>query len=128
MGIWGVFRDKITKINRLSVLEPVTGNLNSLLFQKTLCSFSIAMIDSGGLSAVHCAACQAAPAKLLFLDSHLPEWLPEITVERMRVGQATVTLRFYRVREDTLLPRDALAPMHSACWSTAPLRAVLGSG
>lgn len=37
-----------------------------------------------------------APAKTLFLDPHLPAWLPEITVERMRVGQATITLRFYR--------------------------------
>lgn len=37
-----------------------------------------------------------APAHLLFLDPHLPEWLPEITVEQMRVGQATVTLRFRR--------------------------------
>lgn len=37
-----------------------------------------------------------APAKTLFLDPHLPEWLPEITVERMRVGEAAVTLRFYR--------------------------------
>jgi hypothetical protein len=37
-----------------------------------------------------------APAKILFLDPHLPEWLPDITVERMRVGQATISLRFYR--------------------------------
>jgi len=35
-------------------------------------------------------------AKILFIDPHLQEWLPEITVERMRVGQATISLRFYR--------------------------------
>lgn len=37
-----------------------------------------------------------APADLLFVDPHLPEWLPEITVEQMRVGKAVVTLRFRR--------------------------------
>ncbi len=37
-----------------------------------------------------------ASAHLLFVDPHLPEWLPEITVEQMRVGKATVTLRFRR--------------------------------
>jgi glycogen debranching enzyme len=37
-----------------------------------------------------------APANLLFIDPHLPDWLPEVTVERMTVGKATVTLRFYR--------------------------------
>jgi glycogen debranching enzyme len=37
-----------------------------------------------------------APAKILFLDPHLPAWLPEVKVERLRVGKAWVTLRFYR--------------------------------
>ncbi len=37
-----------------------------------------------------------APMKVLFIDPHLPEWLPEITIERMRVGQAIVTLKFFR--------------------------------
>jgi glycogen debranching enzyme len=37
-----------------------------------------------------------AAAKILFIDPHLPEWLPGITVERLRVGNATVTLRFTR--------------------------------
>jgi glycogen debranching enzyme len=37
-----------------------------------------------------------APANLLFLDPHLPEWLPEITVEHVRLGKAEVTLRFSR--------------------------------
>lgn len=37
-----------------------------------------------------------ASAHLLFLDPHLPEWLPEITVKDLRVGKASVTLRFTR--------------------------------
>ena len=37
-----------------------------------------------------------APAGLLLLDPHLPEWLPEISVERMRVGRSVVSLRFVR--------------------------------
>lgn len=37
-----------------------------------------------------------APAHLLFVDPHLPDWLPEISVENMRVGESRVTLRFKR--------------------------------
>jgi glycogen debranching enzyme len=37
-----------------------------------------------------------APLKMLLVDPHLPEWLPEITVRNLRVGQAAVTLRFHR--------------------------------
>lgn len=37
-----------------------------------------------------------APANVLFLDPHLPEWLPQAKVERLRIGKATVTLRFQR--------------------------------
>lgn len=40
-----------------------------------------------------------APANVLFLDPHLPEWLPEITVERLRVGRATITLKFHRTAD-----------------------------
>lgn len=37
-----------------------------------------------------------APLKMLLVDPHLPEWLPEITVRNLRVGEATVTIRFHR--------------------------------
>ncbi len=37
-----------------------------------------------------------APANLLFLDPHLPEWLPEVSVQQLKVGQAEITLRFRR--------------------------------
>jgi glycogen debranching enzyme len=37
-----------------------------------------------------------APAKLLFLDPQLPDWLPEITLRNLRVGKAAIDIRFYR--------------------------------
>jgi glycogen debranching enzyme len=40
-----------------------------------------------------------APDNLLFVDPHLPEWLPEITVERLHVGKAIVSIRFHRVSD-----------------------------
>lgn len=39
-----------------------------------------------------------APANLLFLDPHLPEWLPTLTIERLQVGKASLTIRFERDR------------------------------
>ena len=35
-----------------------------------------------------------APLKLLVVDPHLPDWLPEITLRDLRVGKARVTIRF----------------------------------
>jgi glycogen debranching enzyme len=40
-----------------------------------------------------------APLKVLFLDPWLPDWLPEVTVENLRVGDARITLRFQRTSE-----------------------------
>ena len=37
-----------------------------------------------------------APLRTLLVDPQLPEWLPEITLENLHVGDATVTLRFFR--------------------------------
>ena len=37
-----------------------------------------------------------APLKLLLIDPQLPAWLPEITLENLRIGQAAVDIRFYR--------------------------------
>jgi glycogen debranching enzyme len=37
-----------------------------------------------------------APLKMLIVDPHLPEWLPEITLRDLRVGRARTTIRFYR--------------------------------
>jgi glycogen debranching enzyme len=37
-----------------------------------------------------------APMSLLVIDPVLPEWLPEVVLEGVRLGQATATLRFWR--------------------------------
>ena len=37
-----------------------------------------------------------APLHALFVDPHLPDWLPEITVSNLHVGKAVVAIRFYR--------------------------------
>ncbi len=40
-----------------------------------------------------------APFHLLFIDPQLHEWLPEITLHHLRVGQAWVTIHFYRTAD-----------------------------
>jgi len=37
-----------------------------------------------------------APLRMLFVDPFLPEWLPEITLARMRVSDAVISIRFFR--------------------------------
>jgi hypothetical protein len=37
-----------------------------------------------------------APLNLLLLDPHLPDWLPDLTLHRLRVGDAAATIRFFR--------------------------------
>ncbi|RWE53925.1 glycogen debranching N-terminal domain-containing protein [Mesorhizobium sp.] len=37
-----------------------------------------------------------APLRMLFVDPHLPAWLPEITISDLRVANAIVTIRFFR--------------------------------
>jgi hypothetical protein len=37
-----------------------------------------------------------APLHLLAVDPVLPEWLPEVTLEGLRLGGTTATLRFRR--------------------------------
>jgi hypothetical protein len=55
-----------------------------------------------------------APLRLLLLDPHLPEWLPELTLTHLRVGDATVTIRFYRQADGTSDYRvqDVRGPLH----------------
>ena len=38
-----------------------------------------------------------APLETLLLDPWLPDWLPELTIEKLQVGAAKVTLRFFRI-------------------------------
>lgn len=40
----------------------------------------------------------AAPLRTIFIDPHLPEWLPRLTLEGVRVGGATVDLTLRRRR------------------------------
>lgn len=40
-----------------------------------------------------------APANLLFVDPRLPDWLPEVTLHRLRIGKAIISMRFYRDSE-----------------------------
>ena len=37
-----------------------------------------------------------APLKTLIVNPKLPEWLPEITVKNLRLGNARLTIRFFR--------------------------------
>jgi glycogen debranching enzyme len=40
-----------------------------------------------------------APTRTLLLDPHLPEWLPELTLRRLRIGNARVDLQFRRGKD-----------------------------
>jgi glycogen debranching enzyme len=42
-----------------------------------------------------------AHTKTLHVDPVLPRWLPDITLHNLRVGASTVTLRFWREKEET---------------------------
>jgi glycogen debranching enzyme len=37
-----------------------------------------------------------APLNAFFVDPHLPEWLPEITLSNLHIGQAVASIRFFR--------------------------------
>jgi len=39
--------------------------------------------------------------KLLYVDPELPHWLPDITLHNLRVGESTITLRFWKENEET---------------------------
>ena len=64
-----------------------------------------------------------APLETLLLDPWLPNWLPDVTLEHLRIGAATVTLRFFRThRGETQHEVVALeGPLHikhqPAPWS-----------
>jgi glycogen debranching enzyme len=49
-----------------------------------------------------------APLKMLVVDPHLPEWLPEITLRDLRIGRARVTIRFSGTRYRVLEKRGTL--------------------
>lgn len=42
-----------------------------------------------------------APLNILFVDPHLPPWLPQFELHHLRVGRARVSLRFERLKDGT---------------------------
>lgn len=48
-----------------------------------------------------------ASKKRLYVDPLLPAWLPDLTLRRLRVGKATLDLRFWR--EGTVTRHEVLA-------------------
>ena len=51
---------------------------------------------------------------LLLLDPHLSEWLPEITLSNLRVGEASASVRFFRKEngESSYEVLDKRGPLH----------------
>ncbi|MBA2662428.1 MAG: amylo-alpha-1,6-glucosidase [Bradymonadaceae bacterium] len=48
-----------------------------------------------------CGLYPYAPLKMLVVDPHLPAWLPELTLENLKVGRARATIRFFRRADGT---------------------------
>ena len=51
----------------------------------------------------------------LYVDPELPRWLPDITLHNLRVGERTITLRFWKENKETrhevlALEGDLLVP------------------
>ncbi|MBV8400496.1 MAG: hypothetical protein JOZ17_17405, partial [Acetobacteraceae bacterium] len=42
-----------------------------------------------------------APRKRLFVDPHLPAWLPDLTILDLRIGDQKFAIRFWREGEET---------------------------
>jgi glycogen debranching enzyme len=42
-----------------------------------------------------------APNHTLYVDPYLPEWLPQLTLKRVEIGQASIDLRFWRDGDST---------------------------
>ncbi|MBI4447069.1 MAG: amylo-alpha-1,6-glucosidase [Acidobacteria bacterium] len=70
-----------------------------------------------------------APLNLLFVDPHLPDWLPELTLEQLRVGDAVISLQFFRNREGKSDYRviDQQGDLH-VIWQPSPWSLVANVG
>jgi hypothetical protein len=55
-----------------------------------------------------------APLNALLVDPSMPAWLPEITLRNLRIGNSTVTLRFFREEDGKSDYRvlDQRGPLH----------------
>ena len=69
-----------------------------------------------------------APLKMLIVDPHLPDWLPEITIRNLRVGRAKVSIRFHGTSWDVLEKEGTLhvvqQPLPWSLTATWPERVV----
>jgi len=57
-----------------------------------------------------------APLHLLVVSPALPDWLPEIMLQNLRLGDATATLRFWRDDDAVRMPRWRRAAERSASF------------
>jgi hypothetical protein len=62
---------------------------------------------------------QDAPRGKLYVDPALPDWLPDVTLTDLRLGQRRFDIRFWREGKDTLFKvlagkRDAVVRMSIA--------------
>lgn len=55
-----------------------------------------------------------APLNVLLVDPHMPDWLPELTLRDLRVGQSRASIRFFRTEEGRSDYRvlDVVGPLH----------------
>jgi glycogen debranching enzyme len=60
-----------------------------------------------------------APNQRLYVDPDLPDWLPDVTLTGLRVGQATIDLRCWRAGQETewdARVRRGAATVHRRSW------------
>jgi glycogen debranching enzyme len=65
-----------------------------------------------------------APHNRLFVYPQLPEWLPEVTLRRLKVGGSTLDLRFWRVGDRThwdILAGEGAIQVEQQMWHPWPI-------
>ncbi len=50
-----------------------------------------------------------APNQALYVDPHLPKWLPDVTLKDMTIGNATVNLRFWRKESNSFWEAEIIS-------------------
>jgi cellobiose phosphorylase len=61
-----------------------------------------------------------AHKKSLYVDPELPRWLPDITLHNLRVGESTITLRFWKENKETRHEVLALEGDLLVQWRSGP--------
>jgi hypothetical protein len=67
-----------------------------------------------------------APLRSIVVDPHLPEWLPDLTLEGVRVGTATFDLELRRSARGRVRVRtqgDRVAVLRAPTWQSRAVRA-----